>query len=170
MITWLLILCYLFAVVASNLAIAAFGPYALMLTSSILIPFDLVARDVLHEEWQGENLFFKMGLLVVAGSYISYLMNQDALMIATASFFAFLFAGITDGIVYQFLFKKSRVFKMNTSNFFSAIVDSFIFYTIAFNILDFKMIGVQSAVKFCGGIAWTFIFIFIRNKFYDNRS
>jgi queuosine precursor transporter len=65
-----MILVYLLAVVAANLAVAHFGPASTPLVAFALIGLDVTARDALHERWRRRGLFPKM-LALVAGSLLS---------------------------------------------------------------------------------------------------
>lgn len=161
---YVLIFSYLFAIVLANLVVTKYGAAALPITAFVLIPFDLIARDQLHEYWSKNGLKLKMFLLVVSGSVLSYLLNKDALNIAIASSVSFLVAGFFDYLVYHYLGNKKRAVKMICSNTVSSIIDSILFQQIAFaQILVFVAIH-QSLLKICGTIIWTFVFIYFLSK------
>ena len=161
-----IVLCVLFlsAIVCANLAVTFIGISALPYTAFILIPFDLIVRDVLHDEWEGSWLYPKMGLLILSGGLISYLLNADSANIALASVIAFTFAGMVDTFVYHIFRGTHRVFKMNTSNFFSSITDSILFPLIAFGVVNNQIALSQSSAKFFGGMIWSFLFVYILKK------
>lgn len=48
-----LVASFLLAVVLANLAVAEFGQIALVFTAWVLIPLDMLVRDVLHDRWRG---------------------------------------------------------------------------------------------------------------------
>ena len=123
----------------------------------LFIGLDLTARDGLHEKWQRQNLISKMGLLIVAGSAISWVLNHNAGRIAIASFVAFACAGIIDTIVYHVLYRHPRLLKVNGSNVLGAAVDSLIFPTLAFGVLMPDIILGQFAAKVIGGFAWSLL-------------
>lgn len=158
-----LLMCTLFlmAIVAANLAVTNIGIAALPYTAFILIPFDLVTRDVLHDRWKGKNLYLKMGLLIATGGILSLIINSDSKLVAIASMTAFTSAGIIDTLVYSLLHEFHRAFKMNISNLFSSITDSLIFPLIAFGGINSQIAIGQSSSKFFGGIVWSFIFILV---------
>lgn len=155
----LLVGLYLLAVVLANLSVAYFGVIALIVTAWFLIPFDLCARDVLHESWQDGRLLFKIALLIVSGSLLSWLIFPGSNRVAVASCVAFLVAGWIDTGVYQLAHHWPRAWRMNLSNLFSAVTDSIIFPVIAFGTTTLGMSAGQAGAKFCGGIFWTWIFI-----------
>ena len=151
------IVMYLAAIILANLSSAYFGPSASVVNAFLFIGLDLTARDKLHEAWHKNGLLWKMGLLIAAGSIISYLLNRNAGMIAVASFTAFAAAAIVDTIAYQFLYKKSYLFKINGSNVVSAAVDSLVFPTIAFGgFLPLITLG-QFIAKVFGGAIWALV-------------
>jgi hypothetical protein len=148
---------YLFAIVAANLLTARFGPGMSVVNAFVFIGFDLTSRDRLHEKWQGNGLIWKMGLLILAGSFISWVLNRDAGRVALASFLAFGIAAVVDTFIYQILHNQKYLIKVNTSNVFSSMADSLIFPTVAFGgFMPLITLG-QFAVKVLGGFAWAFI-------------
>lgn len=153
-----LVALYLAAIVAANLAVAHFGPAALALTAFVLIPFDLVTRDVLHERWSHGRLWPKMAALVFAGSALSCALNLGTARIALASCIAFAVAGALDTITYAAL-KLPRLYRMNASNAASALADSLAFPAIAFGVFDIGLTAQQAGAKFLGGIAWSLAFV-----------
>lgn len=164
------ILLYLGAIVAANLIITVVGPTATIVTAFVFIGLDLTVRDYLHEAWQGKGLVWKMGLLIAAGSIISWLLNKDAENIAKASFIAFASAGIADALIFQLLKSKTRFLKVNGSNLVSSGVDSLVFPTLAFGqLLPFIVLG-QFLAKVFGGAIWFFIISAFKNRFAANRS
>ena len=148
---------YLTAAILANLSVAYFGPASTIFNAFVFIGLDLTARDKLHEAWHGKNLWLKMFALIAAGSLISYLLNRNAGMIAVASLAAFGVAGLVDAIVYQFLYNKAWMVKVNGSNIFSALADSLVFPTIAFGgFLPLIVLG-QFTAKVTGGFIWSWI-------------
>jgi len=158
------ILMYLTAAVLANLSTSFFGAYASILNAFLFIGLDLTARDKLHDAWHGKHLWAKMFLLIAVGSGISYLLNRNAGMIAVASLAAFGVAGLVDAIVYQYLHDKTWMVKVNGSNIFSALVDSFVFPTIAFGgFLPLIVLG-QFTAKVAGGFIWSWIIARVSKK------
>jgi queuosine precursor transporter len=151
------VLMYLAAAVGANLAISYFGPSAALWVAFLLVGLDLTARDKLHEAWHGNGLVWKMGLLIAAGSLLSYAINRNAGMIAVASFAAFTLAALADTLTYQLLYKRGYMVKVNGSNVISAAVDSLVFPTIAFGgFLPWVTLG-QFAAKVLGGFVWSWV-------------
>lgn len=155
-----LVASYLGAIVVANLSVAHFGRVALYVTALLLIPFDLCARDLLHERWHEHGgLLPKMAVLVAAGSLLSFLASPSSLRVALASCAAFGTAATVDTLVYQLLERWPKQWKMNASNFCSAITDSIIFPIVAFGSTTFLLSTTQSADKFLGGLFWTWLFV-----------
>jgi hypothetical protein len=71
----LLTFAYLTAVVLANLSSAHFGPSASIINAFLFIGLTLSTRDRLHDQW-GHHLKRNMGLLIVTGGLLSYLINQ----------------------------------------------------------------------------------------------
>ena len=150
---------YLLAVVAANFAVAAWGQVALVFTAFVLIPFDLVARDVLHEKWKNNRLWLRMAALIMSGSAISFALNYNVWRVAIASFVAFALAGATNAIVYHWLDGHKRSLRMNVSNFLAAIMDSVIFPLVAFSGLSWFLSASQAVLKFAGGFLWIWLLV-----------
>lgn len=150
-----MVLFYLVANVAANLFVSRFGQAALVFTAFILIPFDLAARDILHDRWRGNALVPRMVTLIATASVITFAVNASALNIAIASTAAFVSAASIDTAVYHLLRDKSRLMRMNASNACSAVVDSIVFPMVAFGSLEAILSAAQSSLKFIGGFAWS---------------
>ena len=157
----LLVGMYLGAIVTANLTVAHYGQAALPFTAFVLIPFDLVTRDVLHERWQDGYLWLRMTALIFAGSILAYLLNVDAARVAKASFIAFLIAqNINAFVFHQLVGRTSRYVRMNTSNLFAALADSIVFPVVAFwPAVSVPLMGAQWGSKFIGGLAISAVFV-----------
>ena len=151
------VLIYLVAIVLANLTVALWGPSMTIVNAFVLIGLDLTCRDKLHEQWHGKNLPLKMFLLILTGSILTVFLNLGAWKIALASTIAFCGAAVIDTIVYQVLFKRSKIVKINGSNILSAGVDSILFPTIAFGTLMPWIILGQFAAKVLGGFLWSLV-------------
>ena len=151
------VLIFLVSIVLANLSVAHFGPKMVIINAFVLIGLDLTLRDKLHESWHGRRLALKMlGLIMVSG-IITYLLNQGAGRIALASVLAFTGAMLVDVVIYQWLYKKPMLIKMNGSNVGSALTDSILFPTIAFgSIMPWIILG-QFAAKVVGGFLWSLV-------------
>lgn len=160
----LLVVSYLFAAVAANLVVARFGQVALAFTALLLIPFDLFARDLLHDHWKG-RVAGRMTVLVLAGSLLSCLFSQSASRVALASFCAFATSGAVDAVTYHALRSSAKALRMNASNLASSITDSVVFPLVAFGGLSFALSAAQATSKFVGGMAWTAAYLYLtRNR------
>jgi uncharacterized PurR-regulated membrane protein YhhQ (DUF165 family) len=151
--TILLVGLYLAAIVIANITVALFGPSVVVLNAFLFIGLDLTTRDRLHEQWQTGRAW-KMGLLIAAGSLISWLLNRAVAPIALASCVAFGLSAIADTVVYTWLHDRPWWIKVNGSNVVSAAVDSAIFPTLAFGaFLPWIVLG-QFIAKVGGGALW----------------
>jgi len=162
--SWLLIASYLGAIVAANLLVAEYGQPALVLTALVLIPFDLFSRDLLHERWHSRRLALRMGALVAAGSFLSFVVNSSSWRVSVASCVAFGLAATCDTVIYALLSHRAKKERMVVSNTLSAIVDSLAFPLIAFGGLSWWLSASQATLKVAGGIAWVAAYGIIFNK------
>jgi len=151
----------LLAIIIANAAVTRWGQAALIFTGLLLIPLDLVVRDVLHDHWQG-RITLNMGALIAAGSVITYAMNNAAARVAIASAAAFATAAIIDTIVFVTV-KGSREKRMHASNTVSAVVDSIMFPLIAFGGITLVLTLSQAVLKITGGVLWTRLYCKCRN-------
>lgn len=154
-----LVILYLAAVVAANLSVAYFGPSSTIINAFLFIGLDITTRDALHERWKGKQLWLNMGLLVLAGSVISYLLNREGAQIALASLLAFALSNIADTVVYHLLRRYPKFAKVNGSNIASAAVDSVTFPTIAFGVFIPWVVAGQFLAKVLGGYVWSLILL-----------
>jgi len=160
---------YVGAIVAANLLIAAYGPAFSIINAFVLIGFDLVIRDYLHDVWQDHRLQ-KMSALIATAGVISYVANPASGRIALASFVAFIFASLVDWIVYHYLRDKRWMIRANGSNVAGAGADSILFPTIAFGfpLMIPIMLG-QFVAKIFGGLVWSIMIGYARASFSRNR-
>jgi queuosine precursor transporter len=147
---------YVAAAAAANLAIAHFGPRAVPIVSFLLVGFVMTTRDRLHDAWQGRHLSLRLGLLIAAGSAVSYAVNADAATIAIASAVAFAASETINGLVYQPLLARGVPWlkRVNIGNVPNALTDSLLFVTLAFGFAP-VIIGAQVAAKVVGGAVWS---------------
>lgn len=167
-----LVVAFLAALATANLVVAHYGQIALVFTAWVLIPFDMVTRDLLHERWRGHALLVRMGLLIAAGALLAVALNLDAWRVAIASCLAFAMAMGINAVVFEALVENSsRYVRMNLSNLFASITDSVIFPVVAFGIIDVSLSAAQAGSKFAGGLVWSAIAIWLtRKKTIDVRD
>ena len=156
---WTCVALFLGAIVAANLAVAHYGQAALPFTAFVLIPFDLVTRDILHDEWGGRWLWTKMIALILSGSILTMLLSLDAMSVAVASSAAFATAGTLNAVVYHWMRSSRRLVRMNVSNVVAAVADSLVFPFIAFESVDLLLCAGQAGSKFVGGLFWSTAFV-----------
>ena len=157
------ILLWLAAITAANLISAEFGPDASIYNAFALIGLTLVLRDRLHDLWTTGRVW-KMGLLILTGSALAYLVTPDAGKIGLASGIAFLCAETVDACVYHAVRFWPWLERSNTSNFFGAAVDSLVFPTIAFGGLLWGVTVGQFTAKVAGALLFTLLIQRIREN------
>lgn len=148
---------FLTAIVLSNLLVSAFGQIALVFTGFFLIPFDLVARDILHDRWGRDGkqiLANKIGLLIIAGAVLTTILNVDAVRIAFASVVAFVVGVTANTILYYAMSHFKREKRMVMSNSIVAVIDSTLFPFLALGLVDIRISLVQIFLKCSGGFLW----------------
>ena len=150
---------YLSAVVIANLVVAHYGQAALPFTAFLLVPLDLVTRDVLHHEWESDRLWPKMTALIAAGSVLAFLLNHDAGRVALASFLAFASAGAINTWIYHLLKNGSRYQRMVTSSCVAAVVDSVVFPFVAFDHPSILLCASQATAKMMSGAIFSGLFL-----------
>jgi len=157
---------FLASVVAANLIVGRLGPWVTPIVAFVLIGLDLSLRDKLHESWHNKGLWWKMLILIVVSGAITYLINRGAGRIAVGSVVAFIVALAFDALVYERLFHRERVLKMNASNVVSAAMDTVLFVWIAFGVFMWQVMLVQYAAKVVGGFFWSLLLSWMmgRNK------
>jgi uncharacterized PurR-regulated membrane protein YhhQ (DUF165 family) len=148
----LLVLLYLAAIVAANLITTHYAklghPEVSVYTAFAAVAFDLVARDALHDWYEGKRRVLLLAGLVLAGSLLSYLANPDSVEIAKWSALAFGAAMVADSIVYQLVHRLEWARRSNLSNIAGGAVDSAVFcaglgfpFVVAFGQFTAKVAG-----------------------------
>ena len=142
----------------ANLTVSFFGPNVSIINAFLLIGFDLTSRDKLHDIWQQRGLFWKMVILIMSGSLLSWILNRKAGVIAIASFISFVVSASIDAITYHFLRHKTKLIRVNGSNILSALADSLLFPLLAFGWPLFWWICLgQFIAKVIGGFLWSVV-------------
>ena len=155
---------YLAAACAANVAVTLFGYAALPFTAAALIPFDLTARDVLHDRWHSNWLGVRMAALVASGSLLAWLLCNGSPAVCLASAVSFAVAGTVDTAAYALLSKAPKWHRMNASNIASSAADSLCFPLVAFGAFSPTLAASQVALKVAGGVAWVTLFLWMRKK------
>lgn len=155
----LLFLFFLAAFVAANLIVKHFGAYGLWFSSALLIPFDFVARCVIHERYKGWRLIAVLFSLTFAAALITVAFNWNAKNVALGSVAGFSAAQLGAGIFYQYAKRKNKgyMFKVNISDLVAIVLDSIVFQIIAFGVFNPTIAGGQILIKFIGGLLWYWI-------------
>ena len=172
----LVLLCYLGAIVLANALITRYGQIALPFVAFALIPFDLIARDLMQDHWnyvpnRGRLYIVKrMVVVILLGAFISWVTGTGSLRVNIASCLAFIVAGSIDALTYQWMIRYGRVFRINAATLTGAITDSIIFVTIAFSSVNWKLVGLQIGMKVSGGFCWSLLLYRFFRKPFDLRE
>jgi uncharacterized PurR-regulated membrane protein YhhQ (DUF165 family) len=155
----LIFIAFLAAFVAANLIVKHYGAYGLWVSSFTLIPFDFIARSIIHEKLSGRRLLGALFGLTIAAAALTALINWEARRVALASIGGFTAAQITAGVFYQWRKMKQDGFfiKVNGADLVAIVFDSIVFQYIAFAVISWSVTGGQIAIKFLGGLLWYFI-------------
>lgn len=154
---FLLIGLFLAAIAGANLITASYGPTASIYTALVLVAFDLVLRDAIHDRTTGAERIVVMAILCVFGGLISYAINADAGPIAVASAAALSAAIVVDALVYHLVRHEPWFERVNLSNVPAALVDSIVFVAIAFPGMLWGIALTQAAMKIAGGVVFAAI-------------
>jgi uncharacterized PurR-regulated membrane protein YhhQ (DUF165 family) len=155
---------YLAAIVAANLIVAWQGAWVSPYTGALFIGLDLTVKDHLQDRWSKRGLVWRMGLLILAGSGLSWFLNRNAGRIAVASFVAFAVSSSIDALVYA-LVPRPRLEKVGWSNLFGSISDSIVFPALAFGWPpSYDLVLAQMAFKLAGGQFWSLVLAWATNR------
>jgi uncharacterized PurR-regulated membrane protein YhhQ (DUF165 family) len=159
-----LVVPYLAAVVAANLLVKHYGPswapvIAFVAVAAVLIFRDAFA-DLAGQRWLAQLL--QLGLIAV-GALLTYLLNQDAALIAKASVIAFAASETTEQAIYFVLRNRPWMDRAPISALFAAAVDSVLFLTIAFG-FDFRLVFYQWSAKVAGAWVWARLIQVVKDR------
>jgi len=157
---WVVVSIYIGAIVLANYLITKYGQIALPFVAFAIIPFDLIARDLMQDRWQNEPTYvlrWRMLILILCGGLISIWTGTGSVRVNIASWLAFTVAGIIDALTYQWMIRYGRVFRINAATLTGAISDSVIFVTIAFSEVIWSLVGLQIGMKVAGGFVWSLL-------------
>lgn len=158
---------YLGAIVLANLTVALapaeWRGSVVLINSLVLIALDLTAGDRLHEAWRGRGLVWRMALLILAGSALSFALNGAAGPVALASLVAFALSATSDRLTYAVLHRHGWYVRVNGSNAVSALIDSAAFLSglALAGLLPWQSVPLlicgQFAAKLLGGAVWSML-------------
>jgi uncharacterized PurR-regulated membrane protein YhhQ (DUF165 family) len=154
---------YLCAIVAANLLTTHFAkqghPEVSVYTAFGLVAFDYVARDLLHDFYEGRTRLVVLAALIFAGALLSYLANPDSAEIAKWSAIAFATAMTADSLVYHAARRQPWLERSNMSNLVAAAVDSAVFcYGVGF---PFIVAFGQTTAKVAGGVLFSLVLVHV---------
>lgn len=158
---------YIVAIVLANWLVTRYGQKALPFTAFVLIPFDLIVRDLMQDQWQGRGaLWLRMGLLILGGALISLGTSTGSVRVNVASLTAFVIAGACDALTYQWMIRYGRIFRINGATVLAAVTDSIVFALIAFAELSWGLVAAQIGMKIAGGFVWSLVMY----RFFKKRD
>lgn len=158
----LLIAVYCAGIVGANAVVTLYGQAALPFTAVVLIPMDLVVRDLLQDRWSVKSpwkLRLFMLALIVGGSALAFITTVASIRIAAASATAFCLTGILDAVTYQAMLRKGRMFRINLATILAAVTDTLIFAYMAFDDVEPLLCVYQVASKIIGGVMWSLLLL-----------
>lgn len=164
---------YLGAIVLANYLITKYGQVAVPFVAFALIPFDLIARDLMQDHWNwvpGRSRMYvaeRMSVVIVVGAVISYATGTGSFRINAASCLAFMAAATIDALTYQWMIRYGRIFRINAATFTAAVTDSLIFVFIAFSAINWQLVGLQIVMKISGGFVWSLLLYKLFRQRYD---
>jgi len=166
--TSLLVGLFLLAVVGANLLVLQFGQIALVFTAWVLVPLDMLCRDVLHTRWRDKFLWLRLSGLVLSGGLLTALLNRDAVWVAAGSCAGFAAALSVNAWVFEAASRRGApmLTRMNMSNAFAAGVDSVVFPLIAFGTVTPVVSLAQAGSKFAGGVVCSLIFCAVQRRLH----
>jgi len=162
-----LIAAYLLAIILANLTVALapplWRPTVVLINSLTLIGLDLTVGDRLHEAWRGRGLIWRMALLILAGSALSFTLNGAAGPVALCSLVAFALSATSDRLVYTMLDRYGWYARVNGSNAVGALIDSAVFLCglAVAGLLAWRsvpiLVAAQWGMKVAGGGVWALV-------------
>lgn len=168
--TYFSVLLYLFTAAGANLTLSWIGVWATPILALIFIGLDMSLRDSLHAKWESKYLWLRMSMLILGGSLLSWLINPSSQRICIASGVAFLLSGMTDAGIYALLRGKRWGVKANTSNLFSASVDSITFSLLAFSEIKWIPCSLSILAKVLGGFLYTCLILALFRSIMKRRE
>lgn len=160
---WILVGTYIAAAAAANLVIAHYGPPATPFVALGLVALTFVTRDRLHDAF-GQHRAIKIAGLILAGSAVSLLVNPAAARIALASALAFAASETVDSLVYHANRRQPWLDRSNRSNIAGAIVDTFVFFGVAFGSFPWQLVAIQIGMKVGGGLLYSMLLAYRRPR------
>ena len=157
---------FILAVVVANLLVNRFGHIALPFTAFVLIPFDLVTRDVLHEQWAGKSrgaVYLYFLALIGAAGLATLLVHSGAAWVVAGSIAGFSGATAANTVCYDLILTYrpdvSRFWRMTVSNVVAAAADSVLFPLVAFGWVNTAIAVSQAGAKSFGGVLWAIAYV-----------
>lgn len=158
----LLVIPYLGCVVAANLLVNHFGPTSAPYIAFALIGAVLIFRDK-FADIVGPRRVLAQSALIGAGALLTYLINQDAAVIAKASVIAFAASEAIEGTLYYGIRKRPWLERAPLSATAGAAVDSVLFISIAFG-FSWPIVFGQFCAKVAGAYLWARVIQGIRRR------
>jgi queuosine precursor transporter len=105
-----------------------------------------------------------MGLLILAGSALSFAVSLEARTVAEASAISFACAESGEALLYHFLRNREWMQRANMAAWLGAAIDSFVFPTLAFGGLVWTTTFGQFTAKIAGALLWSLVIGRVRGR------
>lgn len=154
--TWILVGCYLGALLGANLLASRYGQAALPIAAALLIPFDFAVRIRLQQRWRHQvaGLWLRMLALTVCGGVLSYAVDPESQRIALAGTLSFVTSSLLGTFAYEATWHELRAAKPDpafeatlASLGVMALADSILFPVLAFDDVLVPLVLTQFVVK-----------------------
>jgi len=139
------IVAYLASVVLANVTVTLW-PWMAYVNAIVFIGADLTLKD----RFQIRYAWWQVFCIILAGGFITVILNTAFWPIALASSAAFLVSGIVDYIAFA-LVKRSVVQKIIVSNIFGSFADSLVFAILAPFPFTWGFVVIMTILKWIGG-------------------
>jgi len=153
---------YLVAVVGANLIVKHYGASSTPYVAFFLVAAALIFRDQFADMVGYQRVLIQLAL-IATGALLTYLINQDAALIAKASVIAFTASEIIEGGLYIAWHKRPWMDRAPGSAAVAAAVDSVLFISIAFG-FTFSIAFAQWVAKVAGAWLWARVIQEVRTR------
>jgi uncharacterized PurR-regulated membrane protein YhhQ (DUF165 family) len=142
--------------------------YSNLFINAVFFGLIMGLQDRLYELWRKDYLFFKMLLLIVSGSIVTFLTNYYIYMgspgvnyaLGVCGFAAFGLSRLIDFLVFHFFRKCSLSASITFSKFISGLLDPIIFFATS-TLFGYYWDGAIPLFLslVIGGIIWSYLLI-----------
>lgn len=143
-----LVFLYLGILMLANILVWLFGQPVLVITASLLVPFDFAIRTVLQERWDDSYLWIRLFSLMVVGGLLTVLVFPAAHHVAMASVTAFIASSLAGAVMYRLIWSRDRQWSARAGSLaVMASMDSIVFPLLAFDHVTILLMIFQASIK-----------------------